>query len=73
MTNSSETEEERNIRLQKHMDDTDKADEVFENNLKSVCETLNYSKEQEYYINQIFNDYNYICHQAYALYERRMS
>ncbi len=73
LINSSETEEERNIRLQKHMDDTDKADEVFENNLKSVCKSLNFSKEQEYYINQIFNDYNYICRQAYTLYECRMS
>lgn len=72
VTSPNETKEERNIRLKKHEDNTNKAEELFENNLKSVCKKLNFSKEQEYYIDQIFDDYNYICHQAYTLYECRM-
>ena len=70
--NPNETKEERNIRLKNHEDNTNKAEELFANNLKSVCKKLNFSEEQEYYIDQIFDDYNYICHQAYTLYECRM-
>lgn len=72
ITSPNETKQERNVRLKKHEEETIKAEELFESNLKSVCKKLNLSEEQEYYINQIFDDYNYIRHQAYTLYESRM-